>query len=65
MTGATLKTVEDQLDSLVCAYIGTYWWYWGEERNWVLGDLSTGYLVIPAPARTSLASESLPNREKV
>jgi predicted RNase H-like nuclease len=61
MTGDALKTVEDQLDSLVCAYIGAYWWHWGKERNWVLGDLSTGYLVIPAPARTSLASESLPN----
>ena len=49
MTGNALKTVEDQLDSLVSAYIGAYWWYWGKERNWVLGDLSTGYLVIPAP----------------
>jgi predicted RNase H-like nuclease len=49
------------LNSLVCAYIGAYWWHWGKERNWVLGDLSTSYLVIPSPARTSLASESLPN----
>jgi len=46
-TGAALKTTEDQLDSLVCAYIGAYWWYWGEERNLVLGDRTTGYIVIP------------------
>jgi predicted RNase H-like nuclease len=46
-TGAALKATEDQLDSLVCAYVGAYWWYWGEERNLVLGDRTTGYIVIP------------------
>jgi len=47
-TGAELKAVEDKLDSLICAYVGAYWWYWGEERNLVLGDCSTGYIVIPS-----------------
>lgn len=42
-----LKRQEDQWDSLICAYIGAYWWYWGRERNWVLGDESTGYIVVP------------------
>ncbi|MEH1805464.1 MAG: DUF429 domain-containing protein [Nostoc sp.] len=46
-TGATLKAVEDKLDSLICAYVAAYWWYWGEERNLVLGDRTTGYIVIP------------------
>ncbi|MEH1770130.1 DUF429 domain-containing protein [Nostoc sp.] len=46
-TGAGLKAVEDQLDSLICAYIAAYWWYWGEQRNLVLGDRTTGYIVIP------------------
>ncbi|MEH2444024.1 DUF429 domain-containing protein [Nostoc sp.] len=46
-TGGALKAVEDKLDSLVCAYIGAYWWYWGEERNLVLGDRTTGYIIIP------------------
>jgi predicted RNase H-like nuclease len=46
-TGVALKAVEDQLDSLICAYIGAHWWYWGIERNWVLGDVSTGYIVVP------------------
>ncbi|MDZ7953778.1 DUF429 domain-containing protein [Nostoc sp. DedQUE09] len=46
-TGAALKAIEDKLDSLICAYVAAYWWYWGEERNLVLGDRTTGYIVIP------------------
>ena len=42
-----LKTTEDKLDSLICAYIGAYWWYWGQTKNLVLGDRSTGYIVVP------------------
>lgn len=48
-TGAALKAVEDQLDSLICAYIAAHWWYWGSDRNWVLGDAATGYIVVPVP----------------
>ena len=44
---ATLKALEDKLDALLCAYIGAHWWYWGIERNLVLGDRTTGYIVIP------------------
>lgn len=46
-TGKILKALEDKLDSVICAYVGAYWWYWGEQRNLVLGDRSTGYIVIP------------------
>jgi predicted RNase H-like nuclease len=46
-TGVQLKAIEDKLDSLMCAYIGAYWWYWGTQRNLVLGDKTTGYIVIP------------------
>jgi predicted RNase H-like nuclease len=48
-TGTALKAVEDQLDSLICAYVAAHWWYWGSDRNWVLGDAATGYIVVPAP----------------
>jgi predicted RNase H-like nuclease len=48
-TGAALKAAEDQLDSLICAYIAAHWWYWGRDRNWILGDETTGYIVVPAP----------------
>ena len=49
VTGNLLKSIEDQLDSLVCAYIGAYWWYWGVEKNWLLGDEETGYIIVPSP----------------
>ncbi len=52
LTGKQLKAIEDQLDSLICAYIGAYWWYWGTEKNWVLGDQETGYIVVPSPLTT-------------
>jgi predicted RNase H-like nuclease len=47
MKGRGMKAYEDTLDSLFCAYIGFYHWYWGEERSEVLGDIGTGYIVIP------------------
>jgi predicted RNase H-like nuclease len=50
--GVDLKHVEDQLDSLLCAYVAAHWWYWGSERNWVLGDRSAGYIIVPAPVAT-------------
>lgn len=47
--GKAFKIVEDQLDSLTCAYAGAHWWWWGQPRNWVLGDAQLGYIVVPAP----------------
>jgi predicted RNase H-like nuclease len=58
-TGQVLKTLEDKLDSLICAYVAAYWWYWGLERNWVLGAATpeescvTGYIIVPAPLTKS------------
>lgn len=46
-TGKALKSCEDQLDSLLCAFIAAYWWRWGRERSDVLGDSSRGYIVVP------------------
>jgi predicted RNase H-like nuclease len=45
--GTELKALEDQLDSLICAYAAAYWWYWGLEKNLVLGDRDSGYIVVP------------------
>lgn len=45
--GLVFKAVEDQLDSLICAYVGAHWWYWRLTRNRVLGSLTTGYIVVP------------------
>ncbi len=46
--GTELKALEDQLDSLICAYVAAHWWYWGAQKNWVLGDQASGYLIVPA-----------------
>ncbi len=48
-TGRELKALEDQLDSVICAYAAAHWWYWGSARNRTLGNLSSGYIVVPAP----------------
>ncbi|MFM7450016.1 MAG: DUF429 domain-containing protein [Leptolyngbyaceae cyanobacterium] len=52
-TGKAFKAVEDQLDSLICAYVGAHWWYWGQERNQILGDRQEGYIVVPSPTSTN------------
>lgn len=46
-TGKELKAIEDQLDSIICAYVAAHWWYWGTANNMVLGDLDQGFIVIP------------------
>jgi predicted RNase H-like nuclease len=46
-TGLALKAVEDQLDSLICAYVAAHWWVWGQAKNLVLGEQATGYIVVP------------------
>ena len=51
-TGKELKAIEDMLDSLICAYVAAYWWYWGTAKNMVLGNLDTGYIVIPVKFET-------------
>ncbi|NJK60874.1 MAG: DUF429 domain-containing protein [Oscillatoriales cyanobacterium SM2_1_8] len=60
-TGAALKNLEDRLDSLLCAYIGAHWWYWGTARNLVLGDREQGYIVVPAPSGSKLFGPAQPS----
>lgn len=57
--GAAMKAVEDQLDSLTCAYVAAHWWTWGTERNWVLGDRTEGYIVVPAPVNALTQTATL------
>ncbi|QCS50729.1 DUF429 domain-containing protein [Picosynechococcus sp. PCC 11901] len=47
--GSDLKEIEDRIDALVCAYVGAYWWYWGQAKNQTLGDRHSGYIIVPAP----------------
>lgn len=57
-TGVAMKAVEDQLDSLICAYVAAHWWHWGTARNQVLGDATTGYIVVPNPDHLPLAGDA-------
>lgn len=43
------KAVEDQLDAILCAYIAAHWWYWGQARNTIFGDVESGFIVVPNP----------------
>ncbi len=45
--GPDLRAMEHLLDSLMSAYVAAHWWYWGRERNDVLGDAASGYIVVP------------------
>ncbi|NJM98392.1 MAG: DUF429 domain-containing protein [Phormidesmis sp. RL_2_1] len=58
--GKALKALEDQLDSIICAYVAAHWWYWGLERNGVLGDRANGYIVIPCPPNASVHLPKVP-----
>lgn len=53
-TGTAMKAIEDQLDSLICAYAAAHWWFWGSDRNQTLGTLETGYIIVPNPDQLPL-----------
>jgi predicted RNase H-like nuclease len=46
-TGPALKALEDQLDALLCTYIGAWWWHWGSARTLVAGNAREGFIVVP------------------
>jgi len=46
-SGPALKDLEDRLDALIAAYVAAHFWYWGQERNDVLGAAADGYIVVP------------------
>lgn len=47
-TLAGLKSCEDQLDAVLCAYIAAHFWHWGLARTNILGDPQTGFIVNPS-----------------
>jgi predicted RNase H-like nuclease len=47
LTGVRYKILDDLLDGIFCAYLAYYFWHWGEERRWVVGDSDTGYVALP------------------
>ncbi len=53
VTGKMLKAYEDQLDSVLCAFVAYHWWRWGKAKNLVLGDRETGFIVVPTASPSS------------
>ena len=47
LRGAARKRHEDALDAIVCALVGWIHWWHGGQRSEVLGDLETGFIVVP------------------
>jgi predicted RNase H-like nuclease len=56
LTGAALKSYEDGLDAVFCAYLGYHFWYWRGERTEVFGDVRSGYILNP-----TLVSQQAPS----
>ncbi len=48
MTGSRLKQLEDGMDALSCAYIVFWYWRHGAAGAEVIGDMTEGYVVVPA-----------------
>ncbi|ADV66716.1 DUF429 domain-containing protein [Deinococcus maricopensis] len=49
LRGRALKTHEDTVDALLCAYVALYAHRWGESRLQVFGNVQAGYILTPAP----------------
>ena len=47
LRGRGLKEYEDVLDSILCAYLAFHLWRWGWGQNEMIGDLDSGYIVVP------------------
>jgi predicted RNase H-like nuclease len=47
LRGISLKHYEDKLDAILCAYLAAYFWVWSYERNEMIGNHETGYIINP------------------
>ena len=45
LRSSALKSLEDRLDALLCAYMALYFRTWGETRCEVIGDHAHGYII--------------------
>ncbi len=48
------KNNEDQVDALICALIGYWHWKYQGELTEIIGDLDTGFIVIPKSHTSSM-----------
>ncbi len=47
LRGKALKTHEDRLDAVTCAYIVCYLWHHGPKRTQIYGSLEGGHILVP------------------
>lgn len=47
LKGRELKTFEDLLDALFCAYIALYCWTYGPRGYRIFGNAEEGYIIVP------------------
>lgn len=47
LSGRSLKHYEDLLDGCFCAYLALHYWHWGDAKNEIIGNLTTGYIINP------------------
>lgn len=45
--GSALKTFEDGLDAVLCAFVAAHYWTWAIDRNEMIGTMTHGYIVTP------------------
>lgn len=58
LRGGMLKTYEDRLDAILCAYVAAYYWTWGTRRNAIVGTLEGGYIVTPMTPEIAVRAPS-------
>ncbi len=51
LNGTRLGEVEERLEALLCAYVAAWLGIHGLEASAVLGDMNTGYILLPNPQR--------------
>ncbi|HWH27860.1 MAG TPA: DUF429 domain-containing protein [Mycobacteriales bacterium] len=59
---AEINPWEDAVDAVICAYIGLHRWWHGEAESAVLGDVESGYIVVPLDDRMRSGATSPPRR---
>lgn len=45
--GQKLKALEDLLDAVTCAYVGSYLWRHGPAGTWTYGSVAAGHILVP------------------
>lgn len=53
LRGKALKHYEDLLDAYFCSYLALHYWRFGRARSEMIGDVDSGYIIVPYRAATT------------